>query len=617
MADTGITNDQAEAIFNRLFAVIKGEIETSQEQFGIAKAQWSESSEHLTRQLGLAKIECDKLNEKQDPVMKYMQEFNGTRAARDKASDEAAAMHEAKLVAVQAEINKEFVSLKKQGEDTGAYVARRQLEMEAAFDQHQKNAEKMQQDTIARVTQAAAGSFNIGTPPGGFADSGGSKSLINFKNVRMPDLPEDPNSEVFKHWFGKTKEFFDMQKGWNGMLRLLDSVGHYQQLINGPDFETITTNTAYTWGTNYNGWNFGEVAAEVWGVVRLCLPKSADKIVADVPQGNGLELIRMLVQEYDPINPEITSAIKALIFGSANNKCADFPASHARMKWLLGASKDMLEKTGNPLDSDLMADVFWPAMDRVSRQEIGMKKVDHNSWKALKGFIDEKFNDEKMFIPVKLRKTDTWAPMDLSAVAAAAAAEYSAEVEVDYGSYGAEGEYWPQDNSLDAFKGKGKGKNKGGKQEWKPNPPSKGRDAQGRIICNRCTGHSHPEKLCGTPAGSTSTHKCTCCQGNGHDKAVCAAPGGGKHVPYTPGKGATQRFFGKGSGKVSDVAPGWDQQQPQMQQYPQQQQYQQQQWPQMMPQQMSSAAPAQEPWMQNQPLQQGQQQQQGPQQQQQ
>ena len=43
------------------------------------------------------------------------------------------------------------------------------------------------------------------------------------------------------------------------------------------------------------------------------------------------------------------------------------------------------------------------------------EEVDHTSWKSLKEFLEKKHNDEKSLQPIKIKKHDTWVPMDLSA----------------------------------------------------------------------------------------------------------------------------------------------------------------------------------------------------------
>ena len=81
---------------------------------------------------------------------------------------------------------------------------------------------------------------------------------------------------------------------------------------------------------------------------------------------------------------------------------------------------------------------------------------------------------------------------------------------------------WQEAPHLDALgKGKGSKGGKGGKGWGK----GKGADAKGGgkgygarppLVCNRCGGTGHPERVCPTVAGSTSTTKCSCCLGAGH-----------------------------------------------------------------------------------------------------
>ena len=124
---------------------------------------------------------------------------------------------------------------------------------------------------------------------------------------------------------------------------------------------------------------------------------------------------------------------------------------------------------------------------------------------------------------------------------------------------------WQEAPHLDAL-GKGKG-SKGGKggKAWGKGNGGKGSDAKGGnkgygtrppLVCNRCHGTGHPERVCPTAAGSTSTTKCGCCQGVGHWTSACTSFGGGKFVP------AHQRPKGGGKGASSlEEVGAWQQQQ--------------------------------------------------------
>ena len=123
---------------------------------------------------------------------------------------------------------------------------------------------------------------------------------------------------------------------------------------------------------------------------------------------------------------------------------------------------------------------------------------------------------------------------------------------------------WQEAPHLDAL-GKGKG-SKGGKggKAWGKGNGGKGSDAKGGgkgygarppLVCNRCLGTGHPERVCPTAVGSSSTTKCNCCQGVGHWTSACTSFGGGKFVP------AHMRPKGGGKGASSlEEGGAWQQQ---------------------------------------------------------
>ena len=143
---------------------------------------------------------------------------------------------------------------------------------------------------------------------------------------------------------------------------MFEELGHSTKMVDDNEYMRAVR---ACWDRNnsldYSGWTYRDVKLQVWGLIRATLPKSSDNLVAEVEKHNGLELMRRLIREYDPVNPEIKSAMKAAVYGSADRTCADFQATYTRMKWLIGADKEMMVKTSSPIDPEVLADVFWPA----------------------------------------------------------------------------------------------------------------------------------------------------------------------------------------------------------------------------------------------------------------
>ena len=105
MAAGGITNDEAKALFDNLFAALSGTIEQTNAQFAEQKSEMKVNSDFLTEQLQRAKGEFDSLSQKQTETeakhAEIVEYLNGKAAERDLKYSGAIAAHDAKLATAQ------------------------------------------------------------------------------------------------------------------------------------------------------------------------------------------------------------------------------------------------------------------------------------------------------------------------------------------------------------------------------------------------------------------------------------------------------------------------------------------------------------------------------------
>ena len=160
----------------------------------------------------------------------------------------------------------------------------------------------------------------------------------------------------------------------------------------------------------------------------------------------------------------------------------------------------------------------------------------------LQSFIDELYEEKRNeAVFSRIGKGD---PMDVSGVAMREGPENQGEEERYTSAAWQEweqqqqGQFYPAppvpdpswtrgDSHLDAL---GKG-GKGNKVKGQTKGGTKG--GKGQLICRRCGGAGHPERVCGTPLGSTSTLTCNTCRGRGHMTDMCSSYGGGNILHRT------------------------------------------------------------------------------------
>ena len=125
-------------------------------------------------------------------------------------------------------------------------------------------------------------------------------------------------------------------------------------------------------------WDTANSNKDLFHAVKFVLKDKCHDVVESVPRGgNGFELLRLLVRRFDPVNPNLRQMMQAQMYGLANQKCKDFSAVIARVTLIDRLANDQAEQCGSRPADDVLADIFFPSLDRSSLTELMHYRVDH------------------------------------------------------------------------------------------------------------------------------------------------------------------------------------------------------------------------------------------------
>ena len=308
-----------------------------------------------------------------------------------------------------------------------------------------------------------------------------------------------------------------------------------------------------------DAWRWTDQDREIYDALEHVMRGRYEKLVEQVNEGEGFELLRLACRKFDPKAPRLKQHLKAQFYRLPDDKCKNFAAVLERVDLIERLCKAMTEATGERPDDEFLAEILVPGMDQNTLLELDIstlvaydhlqkqnirRPIDKENYEEVREFIQRKQQCEQLSRPIAPRK------MDVSNVQTPAGDYGLREGEQPAWSGGAEVENPPTptwgENDIDALR-KGKGGKKGERRQ---------------LQCHNCGGLGHPFRLCTSAYGAKEKQgtKCENCGGYGHNKQSCPSEGGGKYkAPEKTdkgkgkGKGKEQsRYFqGKGSGMSS------------------------------------------------------------------
>ena len=391
------------------------------------------------------------------------------------------------------------------------------------------------------------------------------RGLIHHSELKVERLAEEIKRDQFILWRDQLEESLEQTPGFSGATDVLEQVRRCKVSIS----ETHVVEMEAFSGSDFESANIvqvREMSRQLFGVLKLKMNTKTNSLCKDIEKDigrNGFELYRRISHEYDPLS----DGTPHLMYGNlmsigqrgASKTFEDTVVEYRKVRRIIEEHDKIT--AGNKIDMSLKMWVYWNVTDMKTRSRMEaraeLSSPASRTPEKLQSFIEELYEEKRNeAVFSRIGKGD---PMDVIGVAwkeepdsQGEEERYTAAEWQEWEQHQQDAHYPPPpvpdpswtrgDNHLDAMGkgvkgGKGKGPGKGG-----------GKGGKGQLICRRCGGAGHPERVCGTPIGSTSTITCNVCKGRGHTMALCPSYGGGKYVP------PQQRQRSAGKGGISDLA---------------------------------------------------------------
>ena len=266
-----------------------------------------------------------------------------------------------------------------------------------------------------------------GTNPGyGGGGSGGGdareKSLISIKDVRLPNLTENnPTVAVFRKWWKELAKYCQKREAhWRGAETLFKVIRSYPNEIGPKEYPefmmTCTNRDKTTTGTNYDfgEWEVYIRARELFDCVEYALNGKCGDIVSSVIPGDGFELLRKLARKFDPLSPQAASVYKGRVFATAGQPCTSFVKTVERLQELERLRNEMRENTGEDMNNETLAEVFFPTMDASCQSEIVALRIKIGTGNAAREINGSKFEDLAEYVRDRIHRERTLVPVTAS-----------------------------------------------------------------------------------------------------------------------------------------------------------------------------------------------------------
>ena len=388
---------------------------------------------------------------------------------------------------------------------------------------------------------------------------GGMHPLLHRKDIEVPNMPAEMSREEFLLWRDKVVDFLEAS-GSEGISPLLEELHTRMNPCSVNDCQGIANEKGIGNGRTSQE-EMASAAMAVYSLLKSKFNPTARSLCLDVKDRNGLEVYRRLSLKYAPSTGQPYLVLFDQIQDYRMVQCKKFEDTYDTVKRLERLIKEhdrvVMGQGDGPIGEQNKVSIMWRLIDEKTKDKATQRadlRRENRSSEAILTFLEELYVDE----PIEKSHRKRTVPMEVSALNQALAgngeptgdgeeekytgaewAQYMGMAAVDPGA--------SEHNALDAMGKGGNSGGKGGKYGGKAGLNLSGA-YRPAIVCRRCGGAGHPERVCGTPEGSTSTTACAVCKGKGHWVKDCTRYGGGKYLSPAQRKGG-----GKGGRGVTSL----------------------------------------------------------------
>ena len=518
----------------------------------------------VTNQETLGGLEV-KLNEQKEAIVKMYEE-------RDSTTNKLI-----ESVKIQQQgVEKAMAECASAKTDIGQYVMKKESDMKEYMDAKETHLQDIlvkKEQELNSVAAALQSSMVRDSGARGFNNDGSKRSgLVDVKETGVGKLPVNVAAGEFITWRSNLDlhvENFEGFKGFGELLKLIrleeDEMTFDQvvQLAHDVGDKEEKKGRPRSFDGSFGHVDVFQRADELYKYIFPKLNLSLTAAASRVPKKHGFELYRVISQKMDSANKATPMQLIKVVRTLSSDRCKNLTDTKVMLDRLDKIKDEFVEKVGREIDQTELMTVIWTTMDEKSHDKavaanmsLWVTKYDdlakllrdhmksREELDAVRAVVKPGFDkdgDVKMYNvnPGQQQpQQQPQEPSDWSRSEPPPEPYVDDWEDYDYG----EGNEWIG-NLLGALKGKGG-------QKGAQRDRGKGSTERPRLVCRKCGGFDHPERLCPNVEGCN--HKCTKCGGTGHFESNCIAKSREERMkekgnPKGGGGGYSKGGGGKGS----------------------------------------------------------------------
>ena len=193
-------------------------------------------------------------------------------------------------------------------------------EIGAEFDTQRNSVNSLVRTAITSLMPE-----NASQPREGMGLSGGKNSVLNPSDFKVEKLHENPKPEQCRRWMKELGIYLEARPGWLGMKALLHQLRLCKPEVTTADvFEELLNKASADPKVDILDWKFSERASVLYTLVHNKLPESLNNAISMVDDSNGVELLRMVMRECDPMAEGQREVMLGKINAMAGEDCKKF-----------------------------------------------------------------------------------------------------------------------------------------------------------------------------------------------------------------------------------------------------------------------------------------------------
>ena len=230
----------------------------------------------------------------------------------------------------------------------------------------------MQKESVNNLVRVAIKSLMPESQGRDGGDSGGGSSnnltgrnsVLNPSDFHLKDLHEKPTPDQCRRWFKELGIYLEARSGWAGAKAFLHQLRLCRmEVTSSAVFEGVLEKSSDVDGVDILDWKFSERSSILYTLTHNKLPDGLNSAIGAVDDGNGVELLRTVLKDCDPVAEGQREILIGRINAMASEECKKFKDMYEFLIRLQAKSKEMFQMTNENPPIETLRNVLYSAAD--------------------------------------------------------------------------------------------------------------------------------------------------------------------------------------------------------------------------------------------------------------